>query len=194
MLLFSSQVWFMLSLGAGFLCCSLQRMCGSFWSTQCPWKAYDTITKRVQMLLSRDDLVSELNITAPSDRTTSLAVMLPQKAEKWGLPPECSGVHSFVSLVANLGLVYFACFCTASRSSFTMGPQETIIDKVIQDCGNLPSEQSGSRRSQIALSHFLFCGPVLDLFSPFIQQKFLKRVLCALRITQGSEDAKVSDT
>lgn len=75
-----------------------------------------------------------------------------------------------------------------------MGPQETIIDKVIQDCGNLPSEQSGSRRSQIALSHFLFCGPVLDLFSPFIQQKFLKRVLCALRITQGSEDAKVSDT
>lgn len=62
------------------------------------------------MLLSWNDLVSELNITAPSDGTTSLAVMLPQKAEKWGLPLECSGVRSFVNFVTILGLVYFARF------------------------------------------------------------------------------------
>lgn len=67
--------------------------------------------KWVEMLLSQDDLVSfRVDVTAPSDGITSLAVMWTQKGEMRPAPGS-AGVFIPLSLLwLFLGLVYFVCF------------------------------------------------------------------------------------
>lgn len=117
------------------------------WFTLGPWKVCDTITVRIRCFLAGMTWFhSELNITAPRDGTAGLALTLPQKTEKRGLPLEPHG-HSFLCRsMAILEMVYFVCFLHCSYIQVHNESSRNDRRWGSQDCRSLPSEESGIRR------------------------------------------------
>lgn len=130
--------------------------------------------KWVEMLLSQDDLVSFrvgqswCHCSQWWNHQPGCDVATERRNE--ACPWKCRGIHSFVTFVALLGLVYFVCFLHCVWIHFHYG------------CwwGNSRSQNSSwwlewyQEAFPIASSYFLSSGAVLDFFSPFIQWKFRK--------------------